>query len=1160
MYLVGNGSYFSPNNDRLPKHWFDTIKALSSKALSDTNKGEELAEHFLGPRLGPCLPLCCPLHRPLSLRNVKAGETVSVKCVEICRYILPCGHECALPCHYSTPDSHNPSCEVLLDSPCREHPKTIPCNELMRGDMFSSVEEALIKYRCLEKESVKLPCGHEGILACADENDYALKKKPWPPCKKKALNEIRLPCKHVLKNVLCHEYERKRQGAVNYPCKEEVNYLPSCGHEKLIKCYLAKDYLSNKTSYRCPERVKISLPRCLHEVEVDCQEMLALGAWRGISVREEGVVQEGVVYGTLDHRCNKKVRFQRKCGHEEIKNCTDAFYMSSSDSIAPCSKMVKILKNSCGHTVSVACPLAWKYEMARLGKTRGANGVEVVKEGYRSLEFIPDPDNSPMISCSHLVEVQRKCGHSLRIMCDKAKEYCLGNWNTVLPPCESIVRAQSPLCFHPVDVPCSMKKAVEEWKPWSCEILSSTPVKEGILSYDLPPPTINPPDTISKIVKKWNCDQKLQFFLPCGHKMVFSCNRALRLLGKKTIDLPFCTESITLQLPCGHEESILCRDKEKPRKCSVKVQRECWNYSSCKQRPEVLCSTSLVSCNSPKGKFTCDKNCHTFPLECKMGRPLFCPGCSINSFREEVQMLETHLAQQLRPTISSDLFDLMLKHKGYRSQPKSKGQTPRDFLINCLKSHKRLLKEKLSNSPWEIFQETAHVVPVFTTETAFRPTTTDFGHGTIAYPLVTQALRPHIENCKGTGVCFLIGLAVVSCPLGNVRPVGKKNAKSWAPKQRQKGHDCAWMADKNKFVFWNEEESNAPPISVLGKLSLAAKVAKGFLSELKRGEIGERGKEWENILPCKNDFVKSLPKTATVMTGGSSKEAVKNAALFNLLNRWCDFIFGNAEDGKLSSNLKLLPSTWDGSLVTERTSLPSNVLSKLSGKLQFFGGGPGESENPFQVINLLEKIGGDGFVHSALFEGLEHWHLGFEENGKDKARKYIEELGRKEVEGHPLLLYILALCVGENRYLPGPVSPSSSRILGLPDLEKADGRSFFYTVFLRLYGEELANKWFLSLLPKNLSANLSSNTKAKESVAERWKKIKLERKCRSAAMDELCQMVGLERVKEKALSFFEIYVKYSAEFRRRELGKDSLNFAFLGNPGTGCDFVVFSLS
>ena len=62
-------------------------------------------------------------------------------------------------------------------------------------------------------------------------------------------------------------------------------------------------------------------------------------------------------------------------------------------------------------------------------------------------------------------------------------------------------------------------------------------------------------------------------------------------------------------------------------------------------------------------------------------------------------------------------------------------------------------------------------------------------------------------------------------------------------------------------------------------------------------------------------------------------------------------------------------------------------------------------------------------------------------------------------------------------------------------------------------------------------------------------------------MDELCEMIGLEKVKRRAIGFFEIFMKvrhFPAELRD-QLGQKSLNFAFLGNPGTGSFFFFFSV-
>ena len=1143
MYLVGNGSYFSPENDRLPPHWAATIKSLSSPTPSDTLEGT--AQHFDGVRFGPEIPLCCPLHRPLSTVYVKGGESVSVKCSAICDFRLRCGHECSLPCHYSTPDAHNTKCEVLLDCPCVDHPAKIKCFDLMAGGGYS-VEEALERYCCKKKVSVTLPCGHSDTLTCANERDFALKKKPWPVCKQKALGQIVLPCKHVLRNVLCYEFEGKKGTVSSHLCKEEVDHLPSCGHKKLVKCYLDQEYQFGQMVYRCSKQVTLSLPRCRHKVEMACSEMGSLHSWEGTSVKEEGVVEEGNVYGPLDHRCDKEVKFQRKCGHQEIKRCSDAFQMCLSGGMSPCSVPLQIVKNSCGHTVSVPCSTAHKYEIVRGGNVREQKAVEGIVEGSELSGFILDPNCAPMIPCDHDVEVKRKCGHSILIKCDQAKGFCEGR--VKLPQCDFPIKGPSPLCFHLMDLPCWMKSCGPEWPPWPPEFYGTKAfmlLQEGSLRSDLSPPNFAQPAEFSKI--KWKCKHQLKLLLPCGHSMTFGCNRALRSLGK---NLPVCTETVVVSLSCGHEKKILCKNKDTPPKCTVLVERECWNYACCEQRKKVPCSTTVVTCDSETSKFVCDNKIenHSIPLSCKQGRPLFCPSCSVDSFREELQKLKIEL-EHPQPALSRDFFEFVCKQKGYR-QAQSRGQTSGEFLLDCLKTHKTLLKEKLASSYWEIFEEKPQIVPIFTIERDFIPKSTTFGFGTKVYPLVTEALRPHLEKCKGTGVTFLVGLAAVTCPLVNIRPVGIKQARGWAPKQRNRGHDCVWIAKDNYFVLWNNEDFNRPPILGVGTLSLGATVAKTFLSELERGEMGKKGEEWELLCPRKNKFVQYLPKDPSA-GGISASDTVTDPALFSVLNRWCDRIFGKER----RSRLKSLPPAWDGeSLLTEGTMLPQNVIAKLSKKLQFLGGGPEEDEDPFQAINVLRSVGEGGFIHSSLFEGLENWTLSFEAEGRVKVEEYIDVLGQGDSMGHPLILYALALLVEEGSHLnttpfSTPIAHSGS--FSADDLEKFEGRSFFYHVFSRLYGQDLAKKWFSSLLPQNPSS--SSCAKAKESAAEKWDRMKREKKCCSEAMDELCGLVGLEKVKEKALSFFEIFVKTCnfSEDLRSQLGKKSLNFAFLGNPGTG---------
>ena len=510
MYLVGNGSYFSPENSKLPEHWADVIKALCSPSQSDTFVGEDeeqVTTHFNGARLGPNLPLCCPIHRPLSLTMVKAGEKVTVKCSKVCDHELSCGHECSLPCHYGTPKSHQQACKVLFDSPCADHPMKIECSQLQAeslksfGFFFSAFnpEAALLKYRCKVTVAVDLPCGHSNTFTCAKERDFALKMEPWPDCKMKALTSITLPCKHEMKDVKCFEYDKKLQTVDSYLCKVEDHFTAECGHTKMVKCYLIQQYHSKTTVFRCAQQVPISLPRCFHEKVMGCSEARGLENWNGKSVEEKGVVKEGVAYGPLDHRCEEQVQFQRKCGHVQKKKCTDAFNLSLSQS-APCHEFVELEKLSCGHSISVDCHLKEKYEALKGNASRLELPVAKVVEGSMT-GFAADPINSPTIPCNRPVEVTRLCGHMIQIECDIARAVSEGS-GAVLPQCEAPVKVPNPLCFHLMEVPCFLKKAVEEWDPWPQDFLSSDLYKKDVLSHDISPPDQKPPQRISKLFKK----------------------------------------------------------------------------------------------------------------------------------------------------------------------------------------------------------------------------------------------------------------------------------------------------------------------------------------------------------------------------------------------------------------------------------------------------------------------------------------------------------------------------------------------------------------------------------------------------------------------------------------------------------------------------------
>eukprot|EP00961_Rhodomonas_salina_P183313 2474300-Rhodomonas_salina.1 len=73
-----------------------------------------------------------------------------------------------------------------------------------------------------------------------------------------------------------------------------------------------------------------------------------------------------------------------------------------------------------------------------------------------------------------------------------------------------------------------------------------------------------------------------------------------------------------------------------------------------------------------------------------------------------------------------------------------------------------------------------------------------------------------------------------------------------------------------------------------------------------------------------------------------------------------------------------------------------------------------------------------------------------------------------------------------------------------------------------------------------------------EELKKQWDELKAEQACTSSAMEKLLGLTGLARVKKDALELFKFGLKIAAmppDARKRNA--PTLNYSFLGNPGTG---------
>jgi SpoVK/Ycf46/Vps4 family AAA+-type ATPase len=225
---------------------------------------------------------------------------------------------------------------------------------------------------------------------------------------------------------------------------------------------------------------------------------------------------------------------------------------------------------------------------------------------------------------------------------------------------------------------------------------------------------------------------------------------------------------------------------------------------------------------------------------------------------------------------------------------------------------------------------------------------------------------------------------------------------------------------------------------------------------------------------------------------------------------------------------------WDGRCLFEDPNDESDLKLELQ-KALFYPASlftKSKNEDPFAgskcLIDALENSPNLSILKLHL--ALEYHHLSYSDPAAKALKEYIEAQLKCRCPAHPLLL------------------------LALTRIQPQTYRSCFVK-FCEI--SPLANDWLLesernSGSGSNALSSLLSPSKL-PSLRDQWEQLKNATGRKSAAMDELMTLTGIRKVKEYALSMFKRTLalrKMSAEDRKKNQAI-TLNFAFVGNPGTG---------
>ncbi|KAJ1548253.1 M-phase phosphoprotein 8, partial [Nowakowskiella sp. JEL0078] len=1140
MFIVGNISYFE--NDSVP-HWKATIDMLSESQTPDTVPVPRNIPEFDGIRIGNKLPICCPIHR----ENVKlVSQYYDLKagfCTTFCENILSCSHKCAKKCHWPILE-HNKRCEFTIKSPCQIHPRDIKCHEIFSGiksSLFSkkiqTIDEALPLYNCDFLVEVQMPCTHLQQFTCAEESDLSTGEKSWPKCQKTAVRPYIYPtCKHE-KICLCHQLaDWERTPSLVKHCAEIVSFTPpTCSHLQGVKCYMKQQYDSGKETLICPNIVTLDLPRCGHTAKVSCEAAKKINSWVGESVKKVGIVQEGETYGEKDYTCDKQVEFVRKCGHKVKLSCESAFeYVKSPGN---CGELIDMIHPECGHNIRAPCH---KKQSINNDVYTFTSPIKVIFENLLGSRF--KTSNGFNFRCKETVMFIRNCGHEEKITCDQAKNP---------GKCEVKVQAPNPICGHEIEVPCHIKD-FNNWNPWkpdSGSILNAIYEDKKYPSFSIPS------DLVSILGK---CSIPIKFFRTpseaCGHEFDLKCWEAIKIL--KDVNekgstsqklLQNCPRKYPRKLLCGHELIIECHKYSEylkdPTKiqCQETVEKNCWNVAICGAQVNVVCHSK----NTPQCEtlipWKCDSGNHEFNIaQCSEGIPSSCPECSMDILNNNLVKSEIDQSSILMKDLPEEFKSIDISSLNIVQTQEDKEFPSKKATL--LAMHKSWL-ENLDIWDRPLFRMTN--IFWFVKAPQDRKDTFDpkrhFKQGNLKgielYPWTFENLKALCEKNQQKNFDLIVGYVTVCRVLtdqkiipklnhnqGNQLNNDKKQQKNWqnTNKSKHNSHEInRWVSNQRgshgfdalelhtdqttKLVIWDPFAFYSTHIIRIPKTELEKIV--GIL------------KTKPPALPLDSEYINKTHKTDY----NSPQRVNTEVEVINLEERYLNGIS--------------LPKYWDGKLLQkgERTS-----EKNLRNKLNFILNHPTGEDDPFSGLSLLEQLlGTNQSPDLKLLKVLELLFFKYEKQADDDFIVYLSEIQQSTLSLHPLSVLASARLYFANKKTTEAKNAFKFFLDRYPDHSET-----------WMTQNELIYMGRKEELPNTIQkAQRGSSNETAEGM---WENLKEKEQCFSQAMEKLLSLTGLRKVKMEAVRIFKgaLTINKMPPAARKE-NSQTLNYCFLGNPGTG---------
>ena len=1214
-YLIGQQNLFSPDNKDLPEHWQTVLSSLSDPTYTGGDSEPRLLRGCLpysGSRFGRKLPLCCPRHREASQSFATAEAFPSPVCKEQCDERLQCGHICGLPCHFRTPKDHRGPCKIVVDRPCLIH-IGIPlhCDTVRTAFPRVSLDKALSLYQCEVQVDCLQPCGHKMETSCADQDAYYSAQKNWPKCPEIVTEAYILSCGHHLTQLPCNLYTNLLSGKRSEPtCKEAVTASLPCKHTIKIACSMKEQVESGTLEYVCRQKVKHTIAECGHSKEIQCERLTrgrpptsSSSSSRRYFFRAQHDAENATKYydesdeflkTVFEERkysppslgyeiCDSMVRFRFRCGHVKEMKCGIAI-QTAIEKTGRCTELVSAYRSYCGHKVEVECGELSEGGGGEYTPTARAPvdnvGVDSAKPVSLSYLFFGlgsarYNSSAKKTACNEKVSFTYPCGHSEQsIPCSAASKWALSGPER---NCSAMKSFPHPLCGHHVEAKCTVATVVEAWRPWgnidipskAWDVVNEQLVLKGVCEKTPPPGA-------------WCCTENVTLLRGCGHEDAVPCKSAFRqlLAGKLTT----CNKNSQVKLGCNHTRAVPCNRKEETLKepCNTQVSISCFNKEKgCTGFTTGECwkanSGEAYYCDG-KTDYTCN-NGHSTALLCSKGVPDTCPECLLRVAQDaadDAALEAESKAEEVGRRLVAELrceekpLDFLLQKEGYEVPSWS------SLLCEARKTilHKLAVTLREEADPWlrksapsQILIPTMIVVPDPPPGAISRVNMSELrnqmvrqcvkngvcGHGTYVQELSTEGLRhlvkasmearkgnmkrknklPPSEMVEPPELRIAVGIAIVTQPWTGNMPTSSTSKKKnkWREQKKKQGYDACFMKDGNICLF---EVDN---LVLLKDVSVQTTVIEAFLKSASPAASSipiERS--------CKG-IQFSFPQ------GGRRREMiVENREVVQEVVQEAVSAMGLI--GVAS------PLTWDGYRIIFNTKSEDQEVEKegqiedgdirkieeeLLEKMLFTRATKSSSGDPFRGINLASTLAERS--HDALVcLALEYWMLSY----KDDAKKFLAKYMALGTEVSPLVF----LAYGRIHS-----SPQALRAFYL--LCPPSRRSFWMT------GDEMT-KCTVEEIEQSSSTNRGDGERnahsKRRTIRDEWEELKKSKGYLCDAMDDLCQMIGLESVKREALDIVKTGMKLkslgdNSELRETMKSRRTLNYLFLGNPGTGRSLV-----